>query len=103
MILQRPQTVEVSVIIPILDECDNLPELYNRLTETLTCLNRAYEIIFVDDGSSDASANLCRSLVQSDACVTLVELRRHFGKATALQVGFQVAKGDIIITMDGDL
>ena len=103
MILQRQQTADVSVIIPVLNERDNLPELYDKLTDTLIRLNRAYEIIFVDDGSSDASADFCRSLVQSDACVTLVELRRHFGKATALQVGFQVAKGDIIITMDGDL
>ena len=103
MILQRQLKIEVSVIIPVLNERDNLPELYNRLTETLAPLNRAYEIIFVDDGSSDDTAEWCRSLVQSDVCVTFVELRRHFGKATALQVGFQVAKGDIIITMDGDL
>jgi glycosyltransferase involved in cell wall biosynthesis len=103
MILQRQLKIEVSVVIPVLNERENLPALYDRLTETLTGLNRAYEIIFVDDGSSDGSAELCRSLVQSDSCVTLVELRRHFGKAAALQVGFQVAKGDIIITMDGDL
>jgi glycosyltransferase involved in cell wall biosynthesis len=103
MILQRQLKIEVSVVIPVLNERENLQELYNRLTETLTGLNRAYEIIFVDDGSSDGSAELSRSLVQSDPCVTLVELRRHFGKAAALQVGFQVAKGDIIITMDGDL
>jgi glycosyltransferase involved in cell wall biosynthesis len=103
MILQRQLKIDVSVVIPVLNEHDNLPELYNRLTETLAPLNRAYEIIFVDDGSFDDTAELCRSLVQSDVCVTLVELRRHFGKATALQVGFQVAKGDVIITMDGDL
>jgi glycosyltransferase involved in cell wall biosynthesis len=103
MILQRQLKIEVSVVIPVLNERENLPALYDRLTETLTGLNRAYEIIFVDDGSSDGSAELSRSLVQSDPCVTLVELRRHFGKAAALQVGFQTAKGDIIITMDGDL
>src|SRR5262245_65688356 len=103
MILQRQQPAEVSVIVPGLNERDNLPERYDRLTDTLARLNRACEIIFVDDGSSDGSTELCRSLVQSDACVTLVELRRHFGKATALQVGVQVAKSDIIITMDGDL
>jgi len=103
MILQRQLKVDISVIVPILNERDNLPELYERLTGTLTDLNRAYEIVFVDDGSSDGSADLCRSLVQLNPCVTLVELRRHFGKATALQVGFQVAKGDVIITMDGDL
>jgi glycosyltransferase involved in cell wall biosynthesis len=103
MILQRQLKVDVSVIIPVLNERDNLSELYERLTETLTGLNRAYEIVFVDDGSSDGSVELCRSMVEGNACVTLVELRRHFGKAAALQVGFQVAKGDIIITMDGDL
>jgi len=103
MIVQRQLKIDVSVIIPILNERDNLPELYERLTETLTGLNRAYEIVFIDDGSSDGSAELCRAWVQSNAYVTLVELRRRFGKATALQVGFQVAKGDIIITMDGDL
>jgi glycosyltransferase involved in cell wall biosynthesis len=103
MILQRQSKIDISVIVPVLNERDNLPELYERLTGILTEINRAYEIVFVDDGSSDGSADLCRSLVQLNPCVTLVELRRRFGKATALQVGFQVAKGDIIITMDGDL
>jgi glycosyltransferase involved in cell wall biosynthesis len=96
-------TTDLSVIIPVLNERGSLPELYQRLTEILRQINREYEIIFVDDGSSDGSVALCRSLVDSDPRVTLVELRRHFGKATALQGGFQVAKGAIIITMDGDL
>jgi glycosyltransferase involved in cell wall biosynthesis len=100
--LSRAAT-DLSVIIPVLDERGSLPELYQRLTEVLRQINREYEIIFVDDGSSDGSADLCRSLVESDAHVTLVELRRHFGKATALQAGFQVAKGATIITMDADL
>lgn len=100
--LSRP-TTDLSVIIPVLNERDSLPELYQRLTEILKEINREYEIIFVDDGGSDGSVELCRSLVESDARVTLVELRRNFGKATALQAGFQVAKGAIIITMDADL
>src|SRR5215467_4471289 len=75
MILQRQQTADVSVIIPVLNERDNLPELYDRLTDTLARLNRACEIIFVDDGSSDGSTELCRSLVQSDAGVTLARPR----------------------------
>lgn len=103
MIQHRQPKVEVSVIIPVLNEHDNLRELYDRLTETLTGLNRTYEIVYIDDGSTDGSTELCRSLVESDARVALVELRRHFGKATALQVGFQVARGDIVVTMDGDL
>ena len=103
MILQRQLKTDVSIVIPILNECENLPELYQGLTETLTGLNLAYEIIFIDDGSTDGSTALCRSMAQSNTSVTLIELRRRFGKATALQVGFQTAKGDIIITMDGDL
>lgn len=103
MLLQQQLKPDISVIIPVLNERDNLPELYEGLTGTLPGLNRGYEILFVDDGSSDGSVEYCRSMVQSDERVTLIELRRHFGKATALQVGFQAAKGDIIITMDGDL
>jgi glycosyltransferase involved in cell wall biosynthesis len=94
---------ELSVIIPILNESGSLPELYQQLTVVLGRLGREYEIIFVDDGSSDGSAELCRSYVESDTRITLVELRRNFGKATALQAGFQVAKGAIIVTMDADL
>ena len=96
-------TTELSVIVPILNERDNLPELQRRLTHVLMRLGRTYEIIYVDDGSTDGSLNLCREFAAADQHTVLIELRRHFGKATALQAGFQVAKGDIIITMDGDL
>jgi glycosyltransferase involved in cell wall biosynthesis len=95
--------VELSVIIPVLNERDSLVELYERLTSVLNEVGREYEVIFVDDGSSDGSIAICCSLVEKDARVTLVELRRNFGKATALQAGFQAAKGQIIITMDADL
>jgi glycosyltransferase involved in cell wall biosynthesis len=94
---------DLSVVVPTLKERGNLEELYARLTAVLTSLKRRYEIVFVDDGSSDGSVNLCRNLVDSDPYVVLVELRRHFNKATALQAGFEVATGDVIITMDGDL
>jgi glycosyltransferase involved in cell wall biosynthesis len=94
---------ELSIVIPVLNEQDNVEELHERLTAVLTGLKRSYEIIFVDDGSSDGSVKLCRNLVDSDPYVVLVELRRHFNKATALQAGFEVATGDVVITMDGDL
>jgi glycosyltransferase involved in cell wall biosynthesis len=100
--LSKP-TNGVSVIIPVCDERGSLPELYRSLSEVLCQTGREYEIIFVDDGSSDGSVGLCRSFVEADERVTLVELRRNFGKATALQAGFQVATGSIIITMDADL
>jgi glycosyltransferase involved in cell wall biosynthesis len=95
--------VDLSVVIPIFDEQDNLPLLHPRLAEVLGGLDRSYEIIFVDDGSTDHSVRICREIAAADDHVVIVELRRHFGKATALQAGFAVARGRVIITMDGDL
>jgi glycosyltransferase involved in cell wall biosynthesis len=69
----------------------------------LGSLELSYEIMFVDDGSTDRSVRICRELAATDAHIVIVELRRHFGKATALQAGFQSARGRVIITMDGDL
>lgn len=101
--MQTEPGVEVSVVIPIWNERESLRELHSRLSAVLTNLHPAYEIIFVDDGSADGSVAICQELVARDQRVTLVELRRHFGKATALQVGFQIARGNVIVTMDGDL
>jgi glycosyltransferase involved in cell wall biosynthesis len=100
---QSKANIDLSVIIPILNERDNLTELHQQLTIVLSHLKRTYEIVFVDDGSTDGSLQLCRKLTTMSPHVVLVELRRNFGKATALQVGFQVARGKAIITMDGDL
>lgn len=98
-----PDDIELSIIIPILNERDNLPELYQQLTLVLTQLHRTYEIILVDDGSTDGSVELCHKFAELNRHIVFIELRRHFGKATALQAGFQVATGAVIITMDGDL
>jgi glycosyltransferase involved in cell wall biosynthesis len=96
-------SVDLSVVIPIFDEQDSLPLLHERLTDVLGGLDRSYELVFVDDGSTDGSVRICRELAAADAHTVMVELRRHFGKATALQAGFQVSRGRVIITMDGDL
>lgn len=93
----------LSVIVPIFNERDSLVELHSKLTRVLAALQCPYEIIFVDDGSTDGSTSLLHTIQSSDSSVIVVELRRNFGKATALQAGFQVAQGDVIITMDGDL
>lgn len=93
----------ISVVAPVLNERESLPELYRELTDVLTEIGRPYEIVFVDDGSTDGSVEFCRDLVKQDKSVVMVELRRRFGKATALQAGFKVAAGDIIITIDADL
>jgi glycosyltransferase involved in cell wall biosynthesis len=96
-------SVDISVVVPILNERDNLRELHQRLTRVLGALERSYEIFFVDDGSSDGSVELSRELVEEDPHLALIELRRNFGKATALQAGFELTRGEMIITMDGDL
>jgi glycosyltransferase involved in cell wall biosynthesis len=94
---------DLSVVVPILDERDSVVELYERLTAVLAPLAMSYEIVFVDDGSTDGSVRVCRELCALDRRVVLVELRRNFGKATALQAGFHLARGGLLITMDGDL
>lgn len=94
---------QLSVVIPVLNEQGNLEELHRELTEVLGGLKRTYEIVFVDDGSTDRTAAICQELVARDPHVVLVQLRRRFGKATALQTGFELARGEIIFTMDGDL
>ncbi len=93
----------ISVVVPVLNEHGSLPQLYDELVDVLDGLGLDYEILFVDDGSTDGSTELCREYVERDPRVVLVELRRRFGKATALQAGFHAARGEYIITMDADL
>ena len=96
-------SVELSVILPVLDEVDSLDLLYRELTTVLQSLGRPYELIFVDDGSRDASFTRIEKLHRSDDRVRAIQLRRNFGKAAALAVGFRAARGDILITLDADL
>ncbi|HEX30662.1 TPA: glycosyltransferase [Candidatus Poribacteria bacterium] len=95
--------VEISVVVPVYNEVENLEELHRRLTEELRKLNRSYEIIIVDDGSDDGSYELLRKLAEKDRHLKVIRFRRNFGQTPALSAGFDFAKGEIIITMDGDL
>jgi len=99
----RSEPIELSTIIPVQNEEENILPLYRVLIENLTSLNKSYEIIFVDDGSTDDTSLLVESICSSDANVRLVQLRKRFGKASALNAGFQNSRGEIIITLDGDL
>jgi glycosyltransferase involved in cell wall biosynthesis len=95
---------KLSVIIPLLNEEENLALLYQRLTTILSDLSPEYEIVFVDDGSRDDSLRVLTDLHEQDLShVRVVEFRRNFGKTAALVAGFQVADGDVLITMDADL
>jgi len=95
--------IEVSVVLPVLDEVESLGVLHRELTEVLERLGRPYEILFVDDGSRDGSFERIEKLALEDDRVRGVQLRRNFGKAAALAVGFREAQGDMIVTLDADL
>lgn len=96
--------INISVIIPLLNEEENIGPLYERLTAVLTSLNSTYEIVFVDDGSSDNSlANLTQLYAADKEHIRILELRRNYGKTAALVAGFEQAAGEILITMDADL
>jgi glycosyltransferase involved in cell wall biosynthesis len=95
--------MDLSVIIPIKDERDNLAPLRERLGAALAPLGLSYELVFVDDGSTDDSFALLSELAARDACVKVVRLRRNYGQTPALQAGIDWSSGDVLVTMDGDL
>ena len=77
--------------------------LYDRLTTVLEAMNKPYEILFVDDASTDRSFELLANLVETDGRLKVIRLRRNFGQTAALSAGFDEAQGDVVISMDGDL
>ena len=94
---------DLSVVIPIHDEAPNLDELYRELTEVLSAWHRGYELIFVDDGSTDASFEILEKIHRRDGRVRVIQFRRNFGQTAAFAAGFAEAQGRLIITSDGDL
>ena len=94
---------EVSVVIPVMNEVDNVEELHRELTESLEPTGRPYEIVFVDDGSTDGTPERILAIEARDARVRLLRLRRNFGQTAAFSAGFDHARGDVVVTMDGDL
>ena len=95
--------IDVSIIIPMLNEAESLPELFARIKSVLIELEKEFEVIFVDDGSSDGSADVVKELRLHDVRAKLIEFRKNYGKAAALAAGFKMANGDVVITMDADL
>lgn len=95
--------MDISVVIPVNDEQDNLKPLCEKLIEALLMVGRKYEIIFVNDGSSDGSWSVISQLTQADNRIKAIDLKKNYGQTTALSAGFDYAKGEIIITMDADL
>ncbi|MCK4753064.1 MAG: glycosyltransferase family 2 protein [Planctomycetes bacterium] len=96
------QNLELSIVVPLLNEQDNIGPLYDQITQTLSGKYN-YEIIFIDDGSTDGGFGKLTQLHQSDSKVRVIKFRRNFGQTAALSAGFDHARGDIIIALDADL
>lgn len=96
-------TPNISVVVPLYNEAESLPELYAWIVRVMQENNFTYEIIFVNDGSTDNSWQVIEALAGKDTCVHGIKFRRNYGKSPALFCGFDAAKGDVVITMDADL
>jgi glycosyltransferase involved in cell wall biosynthesis len=95
--------MDLSVIVPVYNEEESLPELEKWIADVCTSNNISYEVIFIDDGSSDSSWKVIGTLGASNPAVKGIRFRRNYGKAAALHTGFSAAEGEIVITMDADL
>lgn len=95
--------MDISVVIPLYNEEESLPELHAWIAKVMNENNFSYEILFVDDGSTDGSWDIIKGLQEKHAEVRGIKFRRNYGKSPALHCGFQAAEGDVIITMDADM
>lgn len=95
--------MDVSAVIPIYNEEENIPILHEELTQVFSEMDVEYELLFIDDGSSDTSVAVLERLAEHDRHVKIVQLRRNYGQTAAMQAGLDEANGDVLITLDGDL
>lgn len=95
--------MNISVVVPSFNEAESIPELYEWIVRVMKAHTFTYEIIFVDDGSTDSSWDIIEGLNKKDPCVRGIKFRRNYGKSPALYCGFKMAKGEVVITIDADL
>lgn len=93
----------VSVVIPLHNEAHTLRELHARVAKTMAQQNRTWELVLVNDGSTDGTGEILESLLETEPRLTVVELRRNYGQTPALKAGFDHACGEIVVSLDGDL
>ena len=103
MVNQELRKMDISVVIPLYNEGESLPELYEWIERVMSANNFTFEVIFVNDGSTDHSWDVINKLAQQSEHVRGIKFRRNYGKSPALYCGFKEAKGDVVITMDADL
>jgi glycosyltransferase involved in cell wall biosynthesis len=101
--MKNDPPIRYSIVVPFYNEQENIPPLYVKLTEVMDAIGDRYELVFVDDGSKDKTFKVLSDIYEHDPRVNVVQLRRNFGQAPALKAGFDFARGEIIISMDGDL
>jgi glycosyltransferase involved in cell wall biosynthesis len=95
--------VDLSVVVPLMNEEENVPELHRQITGAMVGLGKPYEVIYVDDGSTDTTPEKLEAIQAEDEHVRVIEFRRNFGQTAAMAAGFDHARGGVIFPMDGDL
>src|SRR5438445_9714258 len=95
--------IELSVVIPLYNEEENVRPLVEEVSAQLEKLGRAYEIVMVDDGSTDGTRSALEAIARSDKHVTVIRFRRNFGQTAAISAGIEKSRGAVIVPMDGDL
>src|SRR5215510_13852528 len=101
--MRSDSPIQFSIVVPFFNEQEKIPPLYMKLTEVMDGIGEPFELIFVDDGSKDNSFKVLSDIYEHDRRVNIVRLRRNFGQTAALKAGFDFARGEVIIALDGDL
>ena len=94
---------KLSIVIPLLNEAESLPELHSWIYDVVTSNNLSYELILIDDGSTDTSWNIIEELAIKDKNIKALKFQKNYGKSAAFQKGFELSNGQVVITMDADL
>src|SRR5919198_2809549 len=94
---------DVSIVIPVFNEAENIMPLYHLLQSAMREVSQTWEVIFIDDGSTDTTYKALEQLHAQDESMQVIRLRRNFGQTAAMAAGFDHARGEIIVTMDGDI
>ncbi len=99
----KDKTIEYSVIVPLMNEEETVELLYSKIVEAMDSIDEPYEIVFIDDGSTDKTFEIMRRLQGKDEHLKVIKFRRNFGQSAAMGAGFEYASGETVIAMDGDL
>ena len=101
--MTESEKISISVVVPVYNELENVTLLYQSIRDVMKTIHKPYEIILVDDGSTDGTREKMRELAKGDPCLKILLFRRNFGQSAAMAAGFRTARGEMIVAMDGDL